>query len=614
MRQQQQRIQSFNEVLSRFSSKDVLSAIFEDFKLEISTNHPAKELGLNQASKSTKEFILIQRNEILRNQENNVNGNNSIRTESVSSSVNDSTLNDSVPGIKVDDLSEVLEADVVESDIRPVSIDQARSLMFLYSQSLRKIMFETPICIVCDGKDPEKTCLIEASPVIKDSSVAGIKVTTITSSGPLHTKSDLMKMDQLIMMTSPTAASQCVTSGFAMYVILGKSSMADMSMLPGQQQQCDTTTVNLDCSWEDIKNVLETPHGANCTVHIKAVPGNMNSSGHRVFCELNTLVGFAAGAISGQIQWINPTSSSTSSIATLLAELIESVKQGEKKRILEENEHKDSPLKGNQIPERDDLDFTERLWVLLKDNARCYNDIVSTIKTVLGELQSGQLQPMVHSSNCTTLAKHIRASYHQNMTLSMKDVEGLEPLRMLIEIGVEKLKRDYLAFFIGQELTTLDKLQWYVSPPNASDLTLEELVRRLQSLHQVVELYAVGTNSLHLPHKTKWTLVRCGLNYYENPQSRHDDDHTFTIQVERAAMLRFYSSFHPSVWRVEAKHGSTGVDMKRTVYQVTVDRPFQHISYDQMNGYTNALDQTGIDGDQFVLYQTLATSSQITVF
>ncbi len=73
---------------------------------------------------------------------------------------------------------------------------------------------------------------------------------------------------------------------------------------------------------------------------------------------------------------------------------------------------------------------------------------------------------------------------------------------------------------------------------------------------------------------------RCGLNYYENPQSQPDDDHTFSIQVDQANMTRFYSSFQPSLWRVEAKYGSTGADMKRTVYQITSDKPFKHISYD----------------------------------
>ena len=36
------------------------------------------------------------------------------------------------------------------------------------------------------------------------------------------------------------------------------------------------------------------------------------------------------------------------------------------------------------------------------------------------------------------------------MEVSSKDTEGLEPLRLLVEMGMDKLKRDYLAFFIGK--------------------------------------------------------------------------------------------------------------------------------------------------------------------
>ncbi len=44
---------------------------------------------------------------------------------------------------------------------------------------------------------------------------------------------------------------------------------------------------------------------------------------------LLNIQGFAAGVKSGEIQWANSQSSSTTSVDTLLDELIENVKQGE---------------------------------------------------------------------------------------------------------------------------------------------------------------------------------------------------------------------------------------------------------------------------------------------
>ena len=69
------------------------------------------------------------------------------------------------------------------------------------------------------------------------------------------------------------------------------------------------------------------------------------------------------------------------------------------------------------------------------------------------------------------MAKHIRASYMNNVTLSLKDLDGLEPLRMLVEIGVDKLKRDYLTSFISkwnwlctEEIWILGLFRGYCTP------------------------------------------------------------------------------------------------------------------------------------------------------
>lgn len=56
---------------------------------------------------------------------------------------------------------------------------------------------------------------------------------------------------------------QCATFGYAQYDIMAKY-YQDVSMAVNLRQ--GQTSVKLDCNWEDVKNVLETPHGAKCTV------------------------------------------------------------------------------------------------------------------------------------------------------------------------------------------------------------------------------------------------------------------------------------------------------------------------------------------------------------
>ena len=54
----------------------------------------------------------------------------------------------------------------------------------------------------------------------------------------------------------------------------------------------------------------------------------------------------------------------------------------------------------------------------------------------------------MHKTNRSKMATLIRNSYHGNMTFPA--LQGLEPLEMLAEIGLEKLQRDYQNTFIGE--------------------------------------------------------------------------------------------------------------------------------------------------------------------
>ena len=55
--------------------------------------------------------------------------------------------------------------------------------------------------------------------------------------------------------------------------------------------------------------------------------------------------------------------------------------------------------------------------------------------------------PKVHKNNTCTLAELIRASYRREM--SPPALQGLTPLQLLVEIGIEKLRRDYRNAFLG---------------------------------------------------------------------------------------------------------------------------------------------------------------------
>jgi len=68
-------------------------------------------------------------------------------------------------------------------------------------------------------------------------------------------------------------------------------------------------------------------------------------------------------------------------------------------------------------------------------------------------LSSLDNETQVNKSNETLLAHLVRESYYDRM--SQTTVTGRQALQILVEIGVEKLSRDYSCAFLGLSSSTL---------------------------------------------------------------------------------------------------------------------------------------------------------------
>lgn len=65
----------------------------------------------------------------------------------------------------------------------------------------------------------------------------------------------------------------------------------------------------------------------------------------------------------------------------------------------------------------------------------------------------------IHQESNSLLSKLIKQSYHGKMeTVSL---DGDSPIQMLLEIGVDKMKRDYISYFVGMLATHPDFGQSY---------------------------------------------------------------------------------------------------------------------------------------------------------
>ncbi|XP_071788335.1 protein zwilch homolog isoform X1 [Asterias amurensis] len=552
------------------------SAVFKDFKFCL-TNYSSKEvselmLESNQRPAKNSKVVLVQKEDLLKHLEKE-----------------DISLNDESMEETEGTLGDSIRNEGEDSSLRdPVSVDEARYLLSIHnlctnpnrSLTLDKSTELTvpDMLVICDGKDNENIAVMGCSSVKAGSGdhrgqwSPGVSVTTVSCFGPVTSKSSLLTVDQVIQQSGSLANKESVsTTAFAQYEIVGMS-YHEVSMLDVASQT--HTSVTMDCSWDNVKGMLERPHSAMCNVHVCAVAGDMRSAAHSMYRELATLVGFTEGLKTEELEW-NTKESSKESVEEAVARLIEKEKQGPQRKpepkpqtpIQDGETDLDSLLRCYVIPERQDLYFSESLWTTLWSTATCYDDFIRAFSLVFSELRKGELQPIVHGDNQSTLAKMIRASYQQEM--NKINIEGVDNLTMLVEIGLDKLRRDYTNFFIASELTTLNQLQWYVKTSESCGII--EQVSRLRALHNVLEVAVVSVTSLKLPPEHRRSLVRSALIYYQSHPE--DDCHTFSQPVEATILQPLYTSYQPSVWRLNVK-GNAGTCSS---YQLSVKQPLQHV-------------------------------------
>ncbi|XP_033099941.1 protein zwilch homolog [Anneissia japonica] len=329
------------------------------------------------------------------------------------------------------------------------------------------------------------------------------------------------------------------------------------------------TQVLVECEWEGVEMMLEVPHGAKCQLSVKAAPGDNRIASYSMYQELQLLKGFITGIEKGEVMWTRSSDEGSTFFQKLEQLLVDEGSSGSIGRVAElkkleevDEELCESPLQQKFVPARNDLDFTERLWNHLK-NASSLQDLKMALQTVMQTLKTGDFYPVVHVHNESRLASQIRASYQQQTPVL--NLEGVEPLEIMIELGLEKLRRDYTDFFIRQELVLHQQLHFFVQ----SGLTTEEKIERLCRMHNVLELLVV-TAMLNLPLESQQALCRLGLKHYEKYSS--DNNRTFQLPVDASNLYGIYSTCQPCLWSIDITPDASSVSS--ALFQLTMNPPF----------------------------------------
>ncbi|XP_068168139.1 protein zwilch homolog [Antennarius striatus] len=494
----------------------------------------------------------------------------------------------------------------IELGPQPLSINKARQLLSWYTLSQNPNMTVVdsicalhPLWVRCDMSDPAGTTWLGAETVSIDNNVSGIKLCSVTCKGPAVDRRALMTLDELKQEHEKKHhPSAMVINGNARYNLFG-STVVENTVIESQ------SSVNVDFKWNHVESILETPPlSSTATLNIKVASGDTSSPVFEVYRELEFLQTLADGLRTGETEWMEhlERKSAVNLTKAFLEELQNNTKtlqdQAEKpaetKKLKSET---DTPI-FKSVLERGDLDFVEQLWVLMTKSVTSHQDIRDCLKMVIDALRYGDITPWIHRDSSSSLSKLILQSYHQQ--IDHVSLTGVTPVHMLLEMGLDKMRKDYINYLIGEELTTLNHLCYYLS----TEVDLQEQVIRLRKLHHLLEVILTCSTFLALPYDRLFLLTQSCLRHYNTHP--YDKEHEFKLQINPALISHFYQNEHPLEWGVEVSSGH-GPRKVRTSLQLS-DRPLvDHVIFQ-----TDCLHET-VNGDsvETAFYSTVVCCSFI---
>ncbi|KYO20948.1 zwilch-like protein [Alligator mississippiensis] len=493
-----------------------------------------------------------------------------------------------------------------------VSVTRAKQLISLYTITQNPFMTHLkisnpivlpPLWVRCDGSDPEHTYWLGAEPLKTGNKVTGINLHTVTCNGPIADKTCFATLEELKKAHKIRHHSSVVTTkGFAQYELMRSTALEDTIVE-------SESNIYVDITWNSVDKILQTPPlTSTATLNIRLALGDPRSPIYQLYRELQFLLVLAEGMKTGVTEWPEPLE--PESPVELVQELLDDLKSkldGFNTAVIKNDPEKvkcdtaavDSSIK-SLFSERGELDFAEQLWCKMRRSVTSYQDLVECFTMTIKSLKCGEIQPWIHQGSSSLLSKLIQQSYHG--TMEAISLTGITPIKMLLEIGLDKMKKDYVSCFIGQELATLTYLDYFTS----SSVGLQEQIHRVQKLHHMLEILVSCTVFLQFKHENLFPLTQSCIKYYkENPL---DEKHVFQLPVRPAVVNKFYQNEYPQIWRVEISSGHGQREIK-TTWQFSTSAPVEHMTVNNL-GF---LCDTTINGssEERVHFIAIAKSSHV---
>ncbi|KAK4313049.1 hypothetical protein Pmani_015570 [Petrolisthes manimaculis] len=400
-----------------------------------------------------------------------------------------------------------------------------------------------PLWVVCDGKDEQGTHFVGMH-----REEGNLSRTLVRSSGPYQGVTNLPSLDHLILHHTSVGRINSVESVVeATYDVLTS----------GDEDR--GSSLRLICNWKRPLAMLSppAPH-SRITASIRVVCDDVRCAAHQMYLELSVLRGFVSGLVSGEVAWFIRQDSS--SITNDIQQVFEAIKDKgvRQKRDDDTGNNLDMMIEGKFLNRRKNMDFTDHLWnVLLK--CESYQELKETLAFVFMSVASAEVRPQILACNTTQVGTLLRNIMQGKE--SVPQLSGLTPLHMLIEIGCEKIKRDYIDIFKNGELTTCEQLSWFVSSSGGNsgvggsgsinDDIYQCTIDQLGRLHVALQVVVALRTYLSLPPPTISHFTVQVLNQMK--EVAPGNAHSFSLQLQSLCVRQLFNSLKINSWEVNVK-------------------------------------------------------------
>ncbi len=420
--------------------------------------------------------------------------------------------------------------------LTPLSLDEGRYIASLYSLCSSKTSLPS-IWIVC-SKENRNVVALGTSFI---NSTLFMYTISLKETIPLDSKKDkfLCRFDGRV---------------FSQYQIASSSETSDS----------ESGSIFVEFYWSEGDHPLcLPPESAHAIVKVSASPGYSFSPVSATYNEMCRLLEFCE-ILTGDSEWPLEESPTKEDPSIQLSKKIESFLNAVATPFTKELDATViSPTSENTIYEtRKDLDFVEHLWIFAKD-ATSLAELKEIFADVFKALLLGRVQPFVHRTSSSVLASLL----HQLLQCtSTEDRQALTPkfqsllshtklLSTLVQIGLDKMKRDYRSFFISSDIATDNQLEdFFTSSSSQSQLAQ---CHRLCKLHCVLEINASLLSFLNLPSSVLSTLTKTALQVYKkNPFKSFSTTPTFNLPLPPHSsslklLISLCSKLHPTLWKAQ---------------------------------------------------------------